>query len=526
MNYVSISFCLLFSLIFHEITAQEELTTKRWETIDIHFKSSKKSNIPFDEIVGCVFTSSSGNQLNVPGFYNGNSEWIVRFTPNEEGKWTATSYSSIKNLSGVSKEILVEENDEDNHGGLLVNPENTKHLVYESGKPYFLLAFEADWLFALDYGNAELPKTHQLLKHIKENGFNQIVMNVYAHDVRWKKDPTLKPAYEFGGKLDIYPFVGNNEKPDHTSLNVDFFKHLDRVIELLNDNGIVAHLMMYVWNKKVNWPAAYSKEDNRYFDYVVKRYQGYNNVLWDISKEALGYGHDDINYITDRIERLRKLDVYNRLVTVHDFHYCSQYPENVDIISIQSWETNLYARMLDIGKRFTDKPVFNIEHGGYEPAQYKVFLGNFDNAEICLRRNYLSAFAGAYTTYYWQGTSWNVIIYNPFSEENKIHPKFSYYKHFYDFFKKYPFETLKPVDDKSSSGFCLTNAKDTYLYYVSNENTAIDIKKLPQADQLEIVWFNTQTGQYSSSRTMPWSNYFTLIPEFTSVDTILIVKTL
>ncbi len=115
----------------------------------------------------------------------------------------------------------------------------------------------------------------------------------------------------------------------------------------------------------MNWPEPGSKEDNMYFDYVVKRYQAYPNLVWDISKEALAYGRDDLGYITERIDRLRKLDGHGRLVTVHDYGYCAKHPDKVDIISIQDWKANIYDATSRVVKRHPDKPVFNIEHGGY-----------------------------------------------------------------------------------------------------------------------------------------------------------------
>lgn len=523
MKYVLLA--LIISFHYHSLNAnpKERLKTKKWETIDLVFKTKKKLQDPFNEKMGCFFTTSDGIDIDIPGFYNGNNEWVVRFTPSKTGTWNAKSYASIKDLSGIEREVQVSENDPSNHGGITINDINPKHFAYESGKPYYLLAFEADWLFALDYGDPNLPKTKELVKHIRENGFNQVIMNVYAYDVRWKKDPDLEARYDYGSREDIYPFGGTNENPDHSTLNVAFFQHFDRIIELLNENNLVAHLMIYVWNKEVSWPKSYSKEDNLYFDYVVKRYQAYNNVIWDISKEALGYGHDDINYITNRIDRLRKLDAYNRLVTVHDYAYCSQYPEKVDIISIQSWSTNIYNNMLEISKKYGDKPVFNIEHGGYERCQYEVFVGNYDDPEVCLKRNYLCAFAGIYTTYYWQGSSWNVILHDPFSSEVESKPKFEYYKHFQAFWEKYKFEGLSPGRNLSASGFCMTNNKDTYIYYIPSENAAIDIKNLKKSDVLEVTWFNPETGVYKKTGNIPWRSYFRLNPEFKDGYNILIL---
>ena len=122
----------------------------------------------------------------------------------------------------------------------------------------------------------------------------------------------------------------------------------------------------------------------------------------------------DKEYISERITRTRALDAYKRLVSVHDYGFCKNHPNEVDFLSSQNWSYSLYNNMLDVKKEFPNKPVFNIEHGGYEKSELQVFPGAYEDAEVCLRRNYLCLFAGVYTTYYWQGASWNVIIHNPF----------------------------------------------------------------------------------------------------------------
>ena len=75
--------------------------------------------------------------------------------------------------------------------------------------------------------------------------------------------------------------------PDYSSLNIDFFKHLDKVIAEMHNNEIVSHLMIYVWNKRVAWPKAGSEADNMYYKHVIKRYQAFPNVIWDVSKDRI-----------------------------------------------------------------------------------------------------------------------------------------------------------------------------------------------------------------------------------------------
>ena len=136
---------------------------------------------------------------------------------------------------------------------------------------------------------------------------------------------------------------------------------------------------------------------------MVKRYQAFPNLIWDISKEALGYGHNDVHYISQRIDRLRELDVFQRLVTVHDYGYCKRFPEKVDFVSVQLWSSELHSVMRKVCSDFPKQPILNIEHGGYEAGPYVVFPGSYTSPEVCLERAYQCVFAGTYPTHYWQG---------------------------------------------------------------------------------------------------------------------------
>jgi len=517
---------LFFLFIISNSFGQNKIQSHKWETVDLPFATKVKTEKPFQVELSCQFKGPDGSRITVPGFYNGNNEWLVRFNPSVKGIWTSTSSSSEKKLNGIKHIIEVAPAKKASHGGISISDKDSQKLIYEDGTPYNLVAKEVDWLFALDYGNPDLTKTKKLIDAISANGFNQIIMNVYAYDLDWKQSENIDPKWNFGSKKYIFPFLGDNDYPDYSALNVDFFKHYDRVINLLEDRGIVAHIMIYVWNKMVNWPIANSEADNMYFDYVVKRYQAKSNVIWDISKEALRYGYDDPNYITERIDRLKKLDAYNRLVTVHDFDYCEANPDKVDIISAQFWHSDIYSKMLKLKTQYPNKPIINLENGAYEKCEYDIFLdSNYSDPISGIERNYKCAFAGTYTSYYWQGMAWNIVIYDPFSEDVKIQPKFEYYKYFQEFLDKVNFEKLQPNDRNSSSGYCLANNKDgTYVYYMPKANSAIALKGLPKAEKLQIQWFNPLTGVYTEPYEVDFKSWLVLNPEFDGIDNVIIVK--
>lgn len=524
-------------IIVHENPgSRKPINIIQWEVNDLVYHVKQKIEKPLSKTVFAIVIAN-GETQKVPLFYNGDGNWVFRFSSATVGSKSFSIEGDVKELNGKKGQFIISQNKKsDRHGGICLKKEDPQHLYYQDGKHYFNLAFECDWLFALDYGKKEIAKTKHLLGLLNQYGFNQIVMNVYSYDVVWQKDPKLAqyPEFEYGGREDIFPFLGSNSKPDFSSLNIDFFKHFDRVISQMNDQEIVSHLMIYVWNKKVSWPDMQTDADNMYYDYVIKRYQAFSNIIWDVSKEALFYGRATNEYISERIKRTRNLDSYGRLVSVHDFGFCKNHPNEVDFISSQNWSHTLYQNMYATRKDFPNKPIFNIEHGGYEEAPFEVFPGAYANAEVCLRRNYMCLFAGVYTTYYWQDASWNVIIHNPFEQQTDFQrPHFDYFANMRKLFDIYAFENFKPDIYNASSGYNLTNEKDgVVLMYVPKENHSCTVngwlsKKFISKDATE-QWFNTLTGEFTEEK--KYSNgdsgMWAWRPWRLEADAILIIKNL
>lgn len=506
-------YCLAFSTQAIERVQHHSDRTFRphqWDVIDIRFRAETLPAQPVDATFSAVFRNA-GKELLVQGFYNGDREYLLRFTPPTPGAWTYETRSSIAPLNGKTGKLSVRTPRDGRKGGISVNPKAKRRFRYADGDEYYPIAFESDWLFALDAENPKgIPVTRRFVDQLVDSGFNQIVMNVFAYDVSWKKDERLISKFEYGSPKS-FPFGGENKKPDFSQLDIEYFQRLDRVIDYLDQKGVAAHLMIYVWNKLVNWPPARSAEDNRYFDYVVKRYQAFPNMVWDISKEALGYGHTDVTYIHDRIQRLRQLDSYQRLVTVHDYSYNRRFTDRVDFISVQLWGSELYGIMRKVVQDMPGKPILNIEHGGYERGPYVVFEGNYTSPEVCLERAWQCVFAGTYPTHYWQGAAWNVIIPDIAAMRPEARPRLDYYRHMNDFVAKYHVGALKAGDKKSASGFCLHNGNDLLIYYVPKENSHIDVRsKDKRGEPFTGRWFNPFNGRYEktfSGKLPQWPRY-------------------
>ena len=508
------------SILIWEVTAQRDArTASQWEVLEFQETLLITDDNPFDRHPIALCAGPNGKILEIPAFYSGEGIYTYRISFPEPGDWKVTSQET-NTLWSVSVSEAP-----DTLGPVVIKEDNPQHFYYANGQPCFVLAFEADWLFAIDLETDSLERTKTLLHDIKDNGFNQIVMNVYAHDTRWENQHNLPAKYDFA-KPRQWPYGGDNDNPDYSQLNLGFFNHFDAVIEEMNALDLTAHIMIYVWNKQVNWPASDSVEDNRYFDYVVSRYQAFPNVLWDISKEATGYGHNDMTYIVRRIERLRKLDAYDRLLTVHSFSYCAKYPETVDFISYQNWSASLYNRMLETYREFSTMPIFNIEHGGYEIGPYHVFDGDYDDPVTCLDRNYQCVFGGTYSTYYWQDTSWDVVIWDKSELPESQRPRYDLYRHMAKLFNDVDFTAFKPAKTrKASSGFVLESDDDRYLLYLPAANRRINTRiEKYYGKTMRAKWFNPLTGEYSEETEPVMEQWLRFEPPWQGQPRILILE--
>ncbi len=532
-------------IVVHENpTANRPIEVVQWEVNDVVYKLKEEVEAPFEKVAFAIVKDQYSEQK-VPLFYNGNQEWVFRYSSSTTGRKSFVIESAIKGLAGKKGLFIVSKNEEKSrHGGIVRNSKDPRHFYYEDGSHYFNLAFECDWLYALDYGDPELPKTKHLLSLLKDNGYNQIVMNVYAYglDLDWVTDKRLKnhPEHDYGEREDIFPFLGSNSNPDYSALNLDFFNHLDRVIAEMHQHEIVSHLMIYVWNKRVAWPEPGSKADDMYYDHVIKRYQAFPNIIWDVSKEAtskiaFSQNKNITQHIRERAIRTKELDAYNRLVSVHAYGFCKNNKDVVDFISIQNWRLSIYQQMLEAYEAFPDMPIFNIEHGGYEESPYEIFPGGYSNAEACLRRNYLCLFAGTYSTYYWQGAAWNAIIHNPYEQaDDFIKPHFEYFKHMRSLFDRVKFENFEPMAKYSARSYNLTDYKEgVLLQYFPKEVHQDDIRRqLNQEFDWENAtqqWFNTLTGEFTKERKLIYKhkyNFWDWRPWRHEADAVLIIRNL
>jgi hypothetical protein len=460
----------------------------RWQPHDFAFHVDRATQGPFQVPLSAEVTGPGGVKLIVPGFYDGDGTWKVRVAPTAEGDWTLTTRSTLAALDNRQAPFVCVPNPlQTVHGGLNVDPKHPRHFIFEDGTRFFLSGYECDWLWALDATDPDLKVVNRFLDKLAANGFNYVLLNAYAHDTGWRKGKTADDDY---GPPPLYAWEGSNDQPDYSRPNLVYWRHYDRIIEALYRRGMIAHIMIKVYNKMVRWPAKGSAQDDLFFRWLIARYAAYPNVHWDFSKES--NNEKDLDYKLGRIRFLRDTDPYRRPITTHTDTQTFNAGSYNDVLDYRCDQTHSkwHATLLDHQKQHL-WPVLNVEYGYEHGLQgpKDVTYGTAQAPEEVCRRAWEVYMAGAYGAYYYTYTAWDVL------RPEDTPPGYAYCKHLRDFFETTEFWTLEPSDELVSAGHCLAKRGQEYVVFQSQAQ-AFSLKLEGLSGSAKVRWFNPFTGEY------------------------------
>ena len=92
---------------------------KAWEVFEITLKSIAQTQNPYVEflktgdqpyltaIFTCTDGRSQGKIIKVPGFWDGNNTWKIRFTPPAEGNWSYETVSQDRKMNRIKGRLIV-----------------------------------------------------------------------------------------------------------------------------------------------------------------------------------------------------------------------------------------------------------------------------------------------------------------------------------------------------------------------------------------------------------------------------------
>lgn len=276
-------------------------TVEQWGMYEVTLKGPTNGN-PFLDVRFAAQFAQGYDSIEVPGFYDGDGNYRVRFSPDKQGAWKYETLSNVKELHAKTGEFTATKPSENNRGPVRVA--NMYHFAYADGKPYKQVGTTC---YVWNLQGDELEE--QTLKTLAASPFNKIRFCVFPKRYQWN---TNEPP--------MYPFEGKPRNFDTKRFNPAYFQHLDQRVMDLQKLGIEADIILLhpyddgAWGLDRMTPV----EDDRYLKYVVARLAAYRHVWWSLANE-----YDFMKFKTeDDWERIGQLvsraDPFHRLLGIHN----------------------------------------------------------------------------------------------------------------------------------------------------------------------------------------------------------------
>ena len=283
-----LSFQLLAQTKIIEVKTKPE-ETAIWSKHEIQLTSSKTYQNPIYDVKDfrATLTAPSGREKTVCGFWDDETNWKIRFMPDELGIWTWKTSCSDQENSGLHEKTgefnctkNASQDAIDVHGAIRHEP-GKYYLSHADGTPFFWLACTA-W-------NGALKSTDEEWKHYlnqrKENHYNVIQLVT----TEWRgcdKNSEGLTAIEGSGSIQINP---------------EFFKRIDKKIDEANAKGLVVSpviLWALPFGQGRELSPGYTlplEEAVLLAKYIVARYQG-NQVVWTLGGDGKYYDDQEIKW--------------------------------------------------------------------------------------------------------------------------------------------------------------------------------------------------------------------------------------
>ena len=238
----------------------------KWSVLELTLVAKGDLDDPYQNVsVGAVFQSPAGDRIEVPGFWAGDREFRVRFTPTVEGVWTYTVTSSPADpglTDGGS--FAVGPPAAGSKGFLRRDPDHPHSFRHDDGTRVFL------------WGQTY----YEIVRNARAGGPWKEAVDGTKRKGMSKIRLLINPAWETGTRP--YPRTSPFENDDRDHLDLEHWSALDEVVDYMNEKGMIADLILFL-----DHPRGFGteSEDQRYVRYSVARYSAYPNVAWCLTNE-------------------------------------------------------------------------------------------------------------------------------------------------------------------------------------------------------------------------------------------------
>lgn len=292
----------IVTAFFAGCSSQEGQETAQWDVYEVVLTGPSTGNPYMDVELSTVFRNGD-ERIEVPGFYDGEGTYRVRFSPGEQGTWTYETESNTPELSGQSGSFRCVPPGQGNHGPVKVV--NTFYLEYEDSTPFYAVGTTAYQWTSVKQSIQE--KTLETLAHAP---FNKIRMCFFPK------------SYCYGNETEpwAYAFERVDGQNDLSRPNYVFFQNFDRRVGQLRDMGIQADVILFHPYDSWGYSKMGAEMNERYVRHMIARLSAYRNVWWSLANEW------DVPDIKETIDwegigtLLQKEDPHQRFRGIHNWY--------------------------------------------------------------------------------------------------------------------------------------------------------------------------------------------------------------
>lgn len=347
----------------------------RWGVFEAELHGPAHGN-PFIDVELWAELTHGERMVRVPGFYDGDGVYRIRFMPDQEGRWELQTTSNARSLDGIAAVFSCTPARDGAHGPVRVH--DTFHFRHADGTRYLPIGTT---LYAWTHQGPALEE--QTLRTLGSSPFTKVRMCVFPKSFDYNHN-----------EPQLYPFERSLENGwDFTRPNPSFWSHLERRIADLAAIDVEADLILFHpydhWGFSDMGPA----QDDRYVRYAAARLSAFANVWWSLANE----------YDVVWSKQPEDWERFAALITEHDpsdhlisIHNCVEIFDNsrpwVTHASLQGPDTE---RAGDRRKQW-GKPVL-VDECGYE-GDLEFGWGNL-TAEELVRRVWAGVIHGGYVTH-------------------------------------------------------------------------------------------------------------------------------
>ncbi len=189
------------SWIITSCKSGETQKVEQWAVFEVTLAGPTAGNPYMDNTLEAKFTNGSKTVL-VPGFYDGNGTYKIRFSPDQQGRWTYVTQSNQEELNDHDGSFQCVEPTDNNHGPVKIV--NTYYLEYADGSPFYSVGTTA-----YQWTSVKQSIQDKTIETLKTAPFNKVRMCVFPKSYSYGND-TEPWMYPFNRKDSVNDFTQPN----------------------------------------------------------------------------------------------------------------------------------------------------------------------------------------------------------------------------------------------------------------------------------------------------------------------------